>query len=260
MAGMSSTLRETLIGLPIYKPLRFVYQSVFDKEAVLRRRSRRQFYSSFIREADLVFDVGANLGNYAEAFLEVGATVVAIEPDPRNVKILRKRLHKAVCIEECALGRNEGTAQLRIADRDDVSTLSEDWARKAQAHWQGTVPVQVCTLDSLARRHGIPKYVKVDAEGYDAEVLRGMSFAPPMVSFEFQPVDMGIAQECIKLLRGRSFNFVIEERAQFELDHWVNAGEMLAVLARCCNSVAYGDVFAKSDSVFPAKSSHNACH
>jgi hypothetical protein len=112
-----------------------------------------------------------------------------------------------------------GTAELRIAsDRDDVSTLSDQWAENTKAHWQGTVQVQVRTLDSLANSYGIPKYVKVDAEGYDADVLRGMSFRPQMTSFEFQPADLRVAPECIQLLREWSFNLVIEERSRFELD------------------------------------------
>jgi FkbM family methyltransferase len=247
LTKITSTLRDSLIGLPIYAPLRFVYQSIFDRSAVLRRKHRREFYSAFIQPGDLVFDVGANLGNYAKAFCQIGATVVAIEPDPRNVRVLRKRMQKEqVRIEQCALGSNEGTAELRIAlDRDDVSTLSDRWAENTKANWQGTVQVQVRTLDSIANRYGVPKYVKVDAEGYDAEVLRGMSFRPQMVSFEFLCVDMRIARECIELLREWSFNFVVEEEARFELDHWVSGNEILAEISSLSAGVQYGDVFAK---------------
>jgi FkbM family methyltransferase len=245
---MISTFRDTLIGLPIYQPSRFVYQSFFDREAVRRRKRRREFYSGFIQPGDLVFDVGANLGNYSEAFRGVGATVVAIEPDPRNVKILRRRLqNKGVRVEQCALGRAEGNASLRIAcDRDDVSTLSDQWAENTDAHWQGTVQVQVRTLDSIAKDYGTPKYVKVDAEGYDAEVLRGMTFRPQIVSFEFLSRDLRIARECIELLREWSFNFVIEERSRFELSQWVNSDAILTAVSAPFGTAGYGDVFARA--------------
>jgi FkbM family methyltransferase len=149
---MPATLRDVLVGLPVYVPVRFVYQALFDRDAVLRRKCRRQFFSAFLRPGDLVFDVGANLGNYAEALRAVGATVVAIEPDPRNLKVLKKRLKGGrVYIEPCALGRSEGTADLRMAsDRVDISTLSERWAQSQKADWQGTVRVPVRTLDSIA--------------------------------------------------------------------------------------------------------------
>ncbi len=243
----SSSLRDTLVGLPIYRPLRFVYQTVFDRAAVVRRQRRQRFYSAFIEPGDLVFDVGANLGNYSEALCAVGATVVAIEPDPRNLRVLRKRLRtRNVRIEECALGRAEGTAELHIAaDRDDVSTLSEQWAETTDARWQGTVRVQVRTLDSIANDYGIPKYVKIDAEGYDAEVLRGMSFQPEIVSFECLSRDLTIARACIDLLRGWSFNLAVEEESQFVLTKWVSGDEIVAEISARAGSVAYGDVFAR---------------
>jgi FkbM family methyltransferase len=249
-ANVTSSLRDRLIGLPFYRPVRFFYQSVFDRGAVLRRRSRRAFYSTFIRRGDLVFDVGANVGNYAEALRAVGATVVAIEPDPRNVKILSKRLGaRCVHVEPCALGSKQGTAELRIAsDRTDVSTLLGSWAENTKAHWQGTVQVPVRTLDSVANDYGVPKYVKVDAEGYDAEVLRGMSFRPQIVSFEFHSKDLGTAQECVQLLQKCSFNFVIEERSRFELDQWVGSEGILTALSALPAGTLYGDVFARNST------------
>jgi|SRR5208283_4287249 len=243
-----SALRHTLIGRPLYKPLRSFYQSLFDRDAFRQRKRRRAFYSGFIHPEDLVFDVGANVGIYAEALCEAGATVVAIEPDPRNAEVLRRRLKdKLAHIEQCALGRKEGAAELHIAsDRDDVSTLSDQWAKNSNMNWQGTVQVQVRTLDSIAKDYGIPKYVKVDAEGYDAEVLLGMSFRPQMVSFEFLPGDLKIARDCIQLLREWSFNFVIEERCRFELNQWVGGEEIIKALSASSSGVNYGDVFAKA--------------
>ena len=244
---MNSALRDNLVGLPIYRPTRFAYQWLFDRPAIVRRRRRSAFYSTFIRNGDLVFDVGANLGNYTEALCSAGATVVAIEPDPRNLRVLRRRAKGlSVHIEQCAMGSKESTAELHVAsDRDDVSTLSDRWADNTQARWEGVVQVQVRTLDSIATRYGIPRYLKVDAEGYDAEVLRGMSFRPQVVSFEFLSVDLGIARECISLLQEWSFNLVFEEESRFELAQWVSAAEILSMLSAPPQGVRYGDVFAK---------------
>src|SRR5882762_1198354 len=256
---MTTSLRDVLVGLPVYVPIRFVYQSLFNRDAILRRKARRQFYSSFLQPGDLVFDVGANLGNYAEALCAVGATVVAIEPDPRNVKVLKRRLQSDhVHIEPCALGRSQGTADLHIAsDRVDISTLSSRWVETQKADWQGTVRVPVRTLDAIAKEYGIPKYVKVDAEGYDAEVLRGMSsFRPEIVSFEFLPDDMGVARECIQLFPECAFNYVIEQRSRFELNRWVNGEEILPALLDLPKTVLYGDVFTMSPKQAVGSDSH----
>jgi FkbM family methyltransferase len=244
--SLERVVGQALVGSPVYKALRYTYQAAFDRDAIHRRNRRRKFYSQLIAAGDLVFDVGANLGNYAEAFCALGAVVVAIEPDPRNVTVLHKRLKgERVYIEPCALGRNNGTAELHISDRDDVSTLSAQWVESTQAKWEGKIPVQVRTLDSLASQYGVPKYVKVDAEGFDYEVLCGMSFEPSMLSFEFLPGDMTVAKRCVGALESRSFNFVVEEQSRFHLSTWVNGTELLRFLSVLPVGTMYGDVFAK---------------
>jgi FkbM family methyltransferase len=241
----AARIRELLVSLPIYRPTRFLYQQLFDRDAIVRRRDRRVFYSSFVHPGDLVFDVGANLGNYSEALLAIGANVVAIEPDPRNQGILRKRFGSSVVLEACALGRTEGFADLHLADRDDMSTLSAEWAASMKAQWQGSVRVVVKTLDLIAQSYGVPTYVKIDAEGYDAEILASMSFCPEMVSFEFVPGSLTVTQSCIELLEKFQFNYVIEERSRFELDRWVDHSEIETGLAALPIEIMYGDVFAR---------------
>ena len=247
---------EKLLGSPVYRPIRYAYQSAFKREAVASRKARKALYSQFITRNDLVFDVGANVGNYTETFCDLARRVVAIEPDPRNIKVLKQRLGRRAHIEGCAMGRTEGTANLHLSDRNDVgvgdgstvSTLSPSFAKNTSASVVDIVPVHVRTLDSLAEQYGSPSFVKVDAEGYDAEVLSGMSFEPAMISFEFLPADLPIARQCVELLRHRSFNLSIEEQCRFALDKWVDAESILRFLSTIDASVTYGDVFATTSS------------
>jgi FkbM family methyltransferase len=218
--------------------LRAVYHALFDP-------SRRSFYSQFVRPDDLVFDVGANVGNYTEALLGAGARVVAIEPDPKNVEILENRFTgKNVQIESCAMGQQEGTAELYVGTgKGDRSTLSPAWARSAQC--SESIQVPISTLDVMAKRYGLPRYVKIDTEGFDAEVLRGMSFRPEVASFEFAPLALSVAVCCINLLPGYEFNFALGEKTKLELDRWVAAEEMVPLLSVVPKHIYYGDVFAK---------------
>ena len=48
--------------------------------------------------------------------------------------------------------------------------------------------VPVTTLDALIERHGVPSFVKVDAEGFEEEVLQGLSRSIKALSFEFTVV------------------------------------------------------------------------
>jgi FkbM family methyltransferase len=253
--GFQRAITEKLIGGPAYRPARFAYQTLFNREAIRSRRNRKDLYRSIIRPGDLVFDVGANVGDYAETFAnDLGATVVAVEPDPRNMAVLKKRFrNKRVYLEECALGRLEGTADLLLSNRRDVSvgdgstvsTLSQKFAISTGQIIGDRIPVQVRTLDALAAQYGVPRFVKVDAEGFDAEILRGMSFHPEVVSFEFLPADLSIARDCISLFPNRYFNLTLEEQSRFAFDEWLPGASILDAIVKIPDSVFYGDVFAR---------------
>ncbi len=118
------------------------------------------------QRGDLVFDVGAHVGDRIAAFRRLGARVVAVEPQPAMVKVLKLLYGRRsdVTIEAVAVGRSSGTIELMInADNPTVSTASRhfvDAARDAPGwqaqRWTKTISVPVTTLDALIARHGVP--------------------------------------------------------------------------------------------------------
>src|SRR5262245_61186113 len=75
-----------------------------------------RLYGQFVKPGDLVFDVGAHVGDRVAAFRRLGARVVAIEPQPALVKTLQL-LHgrdRAVTIEPFAVGREAGDVELKL--------------------------------------------------------------------------------------------------------------------------------------------------
>jgi hypothetical protein len=53
--------------------------------------------------------------------------------------------------------------------------------------WAETITVPVVTLDDLISKHGVPIYIKIDTEGWDAHVLAGLTKPVPYLSFEYVP-------------------------------------------------------------------------
>jgi FkbM family methyltransferase len=236
-------LGRSLIGSALYRPARFVYQSLFDRAAISRRTARKGLYAQFIHPRDLVFDVGANIGNYSETFLSLGARVVAVDPDPRNLAILQRRFANRISIESCALGRKEGAAELHTCANDALSTLSKEWVKVWKADWKETTTVAVSTLDALKTKHGSPQHVKIDCEGYDYEVLCGMSFMPDSLSFEFYLGRLTIARSCLERLRGRKFNYSMGIDCVLQIDHWVDSDDMFTRLSGLPEN-GVGDVYS----------------
>lgn len=216
----------------------------------------REFYAPFINPGDLVFDVGANIGSYSELFTELGAKVVAIEPNPRCCKTLRKLAKtRQVVVEEYAVGEEQGSAKMRICEQSALSTLTDRWYEKSQqspllrdAQWLGEIEVEITTLDQLAKRHGVPRFVKIDVEGYDDRVLRGMSFQPETFSFEFTRRAPEVAMRCLEteVLADRyQYNYVRGMDMRLAQESWVSVKELRARLNAISGDEEYGDVLGR---------------
>lgn len=154
----------------------------------------RRFYRQFVRCGDLVFDVGANTGNKTGAFLSLGARVVAIEPNPWCTQQIDRKFGRASAkgllhIERVAAASSPGTLKLCVFDANpELTSGSErfvDYAREYVQESGRTIETQAITLDELVSRYGLPTFLKIDVEGMDADVLRGLSQRPRFLSFEY---------------------------------------------------------------------------
>lgn len=130
------------------------------------------FVLHFLRKGDLFFDVGANSGSYTIlACAAVGARGVAFEPVPSayrrllgNVRI-NNMTTRVECVEKC-VGAKTGVVEF-TADRDTTNQVLTEGDVS-----MNTITVHQTTLDAETTR-GIPTLMKIDVEGYEAEVLAG---------------------------------------------------------------------------------------
>ncbi len=178
----------------------------------LRQRRMTQFYSAFVSPGSLCFDIGAHVGNRIRPWLRLGARVVALEPQPQLMPVLQRlygRCSSVVLLSQ-AVGAEPGTATLLASPTNPtVATLSADWVAElsrdagfAGITWQPAATVTVTTLDHLIDQYGWPDYCKIDVEGYELDVLMGLSQALPMVSFEYIPSTIDRAMACVERLQG----------------------------------------------------------
>jgi FkbM family methyltransferase len=224
-----------------------------------RQRGLRRLYAPFVGEGDLVFDVGAHLGDRSVAFASLGARVVALEPQPLVARWLRRILrgHERVEVRAEAVGARRGTQRLAISARNPtVSTMSATWRASAgdanpgfrSVRWEHSIEVPVVTLDDLIAEYGVPRFCKIDVEGWEAEALAGLTRALPALSVEFVAGQLDVAAACVRRLRdlGRyEFNVVLGERRDFAPAGWRSADAMLAWLAAGAGGASSGDVYAR---------------
>jgi FkbM family methyltransferase len=193
------------------------------------------------------------------AFAALGARVIALEPQPHVARWLRRivgRNHRIVVRPE-AVGANKGMARIAISSRHPtVSTLSESWRQSVTrsnpgfegVRWERSVEVPVVTLDSLIDAYGLPGFCKIDVEGYESEVLAGLSAPIAAVSFEFVAGQLDVAAACVRRLRDLgpySFNVVLGEARRFAFAEWLGADALLEWIGSGAGGVSSGDVYAR---------------
>jgi FkbM family methyltransferase len=222
-----------------------------------RRDAMERLYRCFVKPGELVFDVGAHVGDRIAAFRRLGARVVAVEPQPAlrmTLKLLRG-LDSAVVIEGVAVGRAEGSLELKLnLDNPTVSTASTDFIRAATGApgwhgqaWTKTISVPVTTLDALIAHHGVPAFIKIDVEGFEAEVLAGLSRPVAALSFEFTTIQRAVAAAAIDrcaALGYASFNAALGESQTLAHEPWLTAAQMTQWLASLPDAANSGDVYA----------------
>src|SRR5680860_148135 len=93
----------------------------------VQRKRQREFYGGFLRTGQLVFDVGANVGDRSAVFLALGAKVIAVEPQQACVEALRARFQERVVVIAQGLAEAPGVRKMALADVDTVSTMEPEW-------------------------------------------------------------------------------------------------------------------------------------
>ncbi len=216
------------------------------------------FYRQFLSPGDLAFDIGAHVGSRVRAWRRIGAKVVAVEPQPDCLAVLRLCYGRepAVRIVDRAVGAAAGTATLAVSvATPTVSSMAPGWIdevardrRFARVRWNRRIDVPVTTLDALIAEHGEPAFVKIDVEGFEVAVLSGLSRPVPALSFEYLPPaheDALAALDLVEQLGRYRYNYSPVETMRLAAPEWVDAAGLIRVLERFRPLGRSGDVYAR---------------
>ena len=223
-----------------------------------RTQRLARFYSQFIQAGELGFDIGAHLGNRLRCWSNLGARAVGVEPQPQCVNLLRRWYgdNANIVLVEAAVGAASGRQDLFISRHNPtVSTLSRDWLHAmsktpafANVVWDRSITVPVTTLDELIAQYGEPAFCKIDVEGYELEVLKGLSRPLRTLSFEYLVATLDTVPPCMERLRqlgNYEYNWSPGESHRLCSSLWLTHREMLAQLGTLAPQGGSGDIYAR---------------
>lgn len=248
---------STLKKLKLYYLLREIYirASYFLPQNIVERRKMRELYRQLISKNDLCFDIGANTGIRTKVLNQLGARVVAVEPQKICLHRLYNRFwdNPAVIIVAQAVGDKVGYAEMAVSrETPAVSTLSTRWrteGRWAQTYnWNTIEKVPVTTLDTLIELYGLPKLCKIDVEGYEAPVIMGLSQKIPYISFEAHYEMLDEAKACLDYLATLGdfvCNFSPENSLILAYPTWVSPHTLLTDLNSDATKKLWGDIYVQ---------------
>ena len=198
------------------------------------------------------------MGDRIGSFRRLGARVIALEPQPDCARVVRTIYagDALLTLVEAACGPNPGTLKLHINSANPtVTTASRDFVKAANGAggwegqvWDRAIDVPVTTLDQLIAAHGRPAFIKIDVEGFEADVLAGLSAPVPVLSFEFTTIQRDVAQACLDALAKLGpyrFDVALGESQQLTFGRWIAAAEMSAHITALPHAANSGDVYAR---------------
>ncbi len=232
-------LRQILKQLGVYERIRYGrlfswYQNKFQPEKIADAKREVRFYSSFLPRIDLVFDIGGHDGHKTEALLHLSNKVVCCEPDGNNFRILRRRFcgrKDRVYLENVAVGEAEGITDMYVhhegsafntLNRKFKEVLETDGQQKwgEEIRFSKQVQVFVTTIDRLIGKYGRPAFIKIDTEGYEWAVVKGLTVPVSCLSLEcllpeFRQ-ELELIIDHLALLSSCEYNIAIGEELQWK--------------------------------------------
>ena len=262
---MKRTLKIILLKKKLYYPLKYsrifyFYQFLFKPNEIKEQKQEVAFYKSFLTSCNLIFDIGANDGHKTQAFLKISEKVVCCEPDKENFRLLQIRFRKngkRVMLENKALSNKEGNAEFYIHHPGSAfNTLSPKWMKlledddmqkwNEQIKFTQTQTTETTTLDKLIVKYGLPGFIKIDAEGSEQQILKGLSQRVSFLSFEILLPDYeDELQDCLNHINelDHRATFNISRFEKLLLPNFISKDELIKYIEN--NSILSFDVIAK---------------
>ena len=176
----------------------------------------------------LLFDIGANRGDAVAAGLNKGYQVVALEPGSIYRELVKSYIYNPLVIplKFAVSDKNYQRVEFYEAFEDGLSTLNKDWLTKETMPYAGkdfkTISATTITLDALAGIYGKPDLIKIDVEGAEWSVFKGMTQKMGTITFEWTNATLDEHEAQLEYLRSLGYEFFAPQFIEHHLQQPLN--------------------------------------
>jgi len=170
----------------------------------------------------IIIDIGANVGNFTKEWLTKSphSQYVCVEANVELIPILDGMFYgnkNVTILNNLVSDKDDELVDFWINKNHTISSASKDWINNSR--FKGTdyykkTQVKTITLDTIIELYGNPNLIKIDVEGYELEVLKGLTKAQSVIMFEWVEENFSRCIDCIKYLMSigyNSFSYTIKE-------------------------------------------------
>lgn len=212
------------------------------------KRKFKTFYSNFIGNSDFAITIGDSNGNISEILLQLGALVLVVEPLPENFVYAEKKLRnysQTILLHE-DIGAFNAQFTYNEAYEKNILPYSSNLTVGAD---QSVVKIR--TVDELIREYSLPAFIKINANGFENEVLKGLTIPILLISVSFYSYLHSKTTENVRRLMSignYEFNWILNEEAKFQSKEWLSPKELNTSMSDFAGTRFSGEIFARLKS------------
>ena len=164
----------------------------------------------------MYFDIGANVGNWTLANMNMANQIISVEADPETFKTLKLATgftKKVIQMNYAVCDSKNETIDFYKCSSNTISTINLEWLASDKCRFHGNegrvyekISCATISLDKIIEIHGVPSLIKIDVEGGEFECIRSLTQKVNDLCFEWASELKDITFLCIGYLYSLGFS------------------------------------------------------